>query len=444
MTHLVRAAMILVSGLVLSAPLPGCGSPPVPPPAVPDGLYDDVSRSLDDARQDVLRQPEDADAWGTLAMLFDAHDLVEESEACYRQAMARAAADPRWPYLLANLVVATHPGEAEALLRQAMKVSSQPEPGVRLAALLRDGGDTAEAATILHLEAAADPNMPRIHYELARCLEQAGDLNGAIDEVSLAARLAPTHRSVRELAAALLYRAGRLEEGRREATIALRLPRETAGWPDPWREAVRSLRRDPHWQASTLAMAATAGRIEPNEALAKLASLASAYPDDWTIGGEFAQLLLRAGALDDAIQAATTALGLHPEAVGLWKIRGTAHLLSEHWEEAEADLLHAVAIKPDDMPAWNDLSFVQEQLGRDAAVDSLETAIRLAPLDIDNRIRLIELFTDRRQFEQATRAIDAMATIAPEHPAIAELRSSVAAAAGASEPPTPPSTPPSD
>jgi tetratricopeptide (TPR) repeat protein len=87
---------------------------------------------------------------------------------------------------------------------------------------------------------------------------------------------------------------------------------------------------------------------------------------------------------------------------------------------------------------------VQEQLGRDTAVDSLETAIRLAPLDIDTRIRLIELFTDRRQFEQATHAIDAMADVAPEHPAIAELRASVAAAATASEPPLPPSTPPSD
>jgi Flp pilus assembly protein TadD len=440
MIHLSRSALVL--GLSLA--WVGCGSPPAAPPAVPDGLYSDVSRSLDDARQAVLLQLEDADAWGTLAMLFDAHDLVGESETCYRQAQALAASDPRWPYLLAHLLVATHPAEAEALLRQAMKVSSQPEPGVRLAALLRDRGDIEGAAAILRLEAAAEPNTPRIHYELARCLEQAGNLSDAIDEVSLAARLAPGHRSVRELAAELLYRAGRLEEGRREAAIALRLPRDMAGWPDPWREAVRNLRRDPHWQASTLAIAATAGRIEPKEALSKLASLASAYPDDWTIGGEFAQLLLRAGALDDAIQAATTALGLHPEAVGLWKIRGTAHLLSEHWEEAEADLLHAVAIKPDDMPAWSDLAFVQEQLGRDTAVDSLETAIRLAPLDIDTHIRLIELFTDRRQFEQATHAIDAMADVAPEHPAIAELRASVAAAATASEPPLPPSTPPSD
>ena len=427
--------VIAAVGWVLLAAA-GCGSPTVDPPPVPGSLYGDVRASLDEAREAVLRRPQAPEAWGTLAMLCDAHDLTSEAAICYRQAITLDESDPRWPYLLANLLAADDPAAAEALFRTSMKACSAPEPGLRLAALLRDRGAADEAVDVLRVEASADPDIARIHYELARCLDQTDRLQEAVEEIGIAARLAGQHRSVRELAAELLYRAGRFDEAHREAAIAQRLPRETAGWPDPWREEVRRLRRDPHWQASSIAMAATAGRMEAGAALSALATLASEHPDDWTIGGEFAQLLLVAGQLEAAIGAATTAIELHPQAVRLWIIRGTAELLSENWSAAEADLGRAVELKPDDAAAWSDLAFVQEQLGRDAAIDSLETAIALAPLDTDKRIRLIELLIDRGLLADATRAIDAMALIAEDHPAVAELRKTVAATD--STPDTPP------
>ena len=77
---------------------------------------------------------------------------------------------------------------------------------------------------------------------------------------------------------------------------------------------------------------------------------------------------------------------------------------------------------------------MQEQLGRDAAVASLETAIRLEPLDVDKRVRLIELLTERGQFDDATRAIDTMEAIAGDVPAAAQLREAIAAAATATSP----------
>ena len=421
----------LLFTLLLAA---GCGSPPAAPPPLPTSLYGEVATAVEQARETVVRTPRSAAAWGELAMLFDAHDQLPEAQQCYRQAMELDASDPRWPYLLACLLAGSDPAAAEPLFRTAAKNSPQPEPNLRLAAMLRDRGQPEEAAKILRIEAAAEPSVARIHYELARCLEQTSLLEEAIEEALLATRLAPQHRSVRELAAELLSRSGRLEEARMEADLARRLPRETAGWPDPWREAVRSLRRDPHWQASSLAMAATAGQIPAGEALAALAGLASTHPDDWTIAGEFAQLLLMAGDYNAAIEAASTALALHPQAVGLWKIRGTRHLLAEHWEAAEADLSQAVDRKPDDAAAWNDLAFVQEQLGRDAAVASLKTAIRLEPLDVDKRIRLIELLIERRQFDDATREVDTMEAIAGDVPAAAQLREAIAAAATATSP----------
>lgn len=412
----------------------GCGSPPAAPPPLPASLYGEVATAVEQARETVVRTPRSAAAWGELAMLFDAHDQLPEAQRCYRQAMELDASDPRWPYLLASLLAGSDPATAEPLFRAAAQNSSQPEPNLRLAAMLRDRGLPEEAAKILRIEAAAEPSVARIHYELARCLEQTGLLEEALEEALLATRLAPQHRSVRELAAELLSRSGRLEEARLQADLARRLPRETAGWPDPLREAVRRLRRDPHWQASSLAMAATAGQMPAGEALAALAELASTHPDDWTIAGEFAQLLLMAGDYNAAIEAASTALAVHPEAVGLWKIRGTSHLLAEHWEAAEADLSQAVDRKPDDAAAWNDLAFVQEQLGRDAAVTSLQTAIRLEPLDVDKRIRLIELLIERQQFDDATREVDTMEAIAGDVAAAAQLRAALAAAATATSP----------
>jgi len=411
--------------LLLAGVLAGCGQPAAVPPPIPAALYDDVAASLVEARQGILDSPQSAAAWGDLAMLFDAHDLPEQAMASYREAMALDATDARWPYLLANLLAVGDPAAAEDLFRLATKHSTQPEPGLRLAAMLRERGQTAEAVEVLRLEVAADPEIARIHYELARCLEQDGQLDAAVQEAATAARLAARHRSVREYAAELLSRVGRLDEAREEAAVAMRLPRETAGWPDPWREAVRSLRQDPHWQASSLAMAATAGQLPAGEALASLAALASEHPDDWTIAGEFSQLLLVAGEYEAAVQAASTALDLHPDAVGLWKIRGTAALLSEQWLDAESDLGEAIRLKPDDAAAWSDLAFVQEQLGRDDAVATLETAIRLEPLDVEKRVRLIELLIDRRQFDNALRAVDQLTAIAPDHPAAERLRATV-------------------
>lgn len=427
--------------LVLSLVLVGCGRPPTPPPPVPADLYDDVSSSLAHSRQEVIDAPRSAAAWGDLAMLFDAHDLTLEAEACYRQAMALDGEDGRWPYLLGTLLVTADPSEAETLFRQASHHSNRAEPGIRLAALLRDRGRAAEAVEVLRVEAAADPQMARIHYELARCLEQATNTSEAVEEAATAARLASRHRSVREYAAELLSRVGRLDEAREEAAAAMRLPRESAGWPDPWREAVRSLRRDPHWQASSLALAATSGQLPAGEALTTLAGLATAHPDDWTIAGEFAQLLLVAGELDAARQAATKALERHPEAVGLWKIRGTAALLGEDWQSAESDLSQALILKPDDAAACNDLAFVQAQLGRDAAVATLETAIRLEPLDIEKRTRLIELLLERGLPTAAERAVDELAAVAGDHPAVAQLRAAVTeATAEASSAHPPPSS----
>jgi len=134
---------------------------------------------------------------------------------------------------------------------------------------------------------------------------------------------------------------------------------------------------------------------------------------------------LVAGEYEAAVQAASTALDLHPDAVGLWKIRGTASLLSEQWLDAESDLGEAIRLKPDDAAAWSDLAFVQEQLGRDDAVATLETAIRLEPLDVEKRVRLIELLIDRRQFDNALRAVDQLTAIAPDHPAAERLRATV-------------------
>ena len=82
-----------------------CAPEPATDEGVPDfereGVQSGVIERIEKLRTAVGNQPEDAQRWGRLAMVADAHGLWELAEAAYRGAAELAPHDFRYPYHLA-------------------------------------------------------------------------------------------------------------------------------------------------------------------------------------------------------------------------------------------------------------------------------------------------------------------------------------------------------
>ena len=85
---------------------------------------------LRSARQEVLKQPGSAEAWGSFGAVCDAHQLYDEAALCYRRARALAPGDFPWPYLLANIreFQGAAADDVAALLREAAQLEPDFPP----------------------------------------------------------------------------------------------------------------------------------------------------------------------------------------------------------------------------------------------------------------------------------------------------------------------------
>lgn len=367
----------------------GCGGSPIEPPSVDASLYPGVRKEIERVRESVRRSPRSASAWGHLAMLLDAHDLETDARACYRRAADLDPDDPRWPYLVADALETEDPEEADRWLTRAARIEGpHPTASLRLAEHRLSNGDARDSLADLEVLRRKMPNEPRLRMLMATCLDACGRTEEALVHAAAAAGSAPSHRGIRELIARLLYRLGRHSEAADAIQAAERLPVESRGWPDPWREQVSALRRDPHHMSDeALALAKTG---DPDACDSMLESLVRDHPDDWTFAAELARFRIRRGDAAGAESAANVAQ--HPAAKELWKLRGAARLLSGDWDGAAADLRGAVSLDAADAAAWSDLAYAYEQLlDLDSAIACLERAMMLEPLDTQNVRRLERL-----------------------------------------------------
>ena len=76
--------------------------------------------------------PSAGPAWGRLGMVLHAHVFADEAQACYAEAARLDPADPRWPYLEANIQLSRVPDAAVPGLRRAAEQPSWDDAAERL------------------------------------------------------------------------------------------------------------------------------------------------------------------------------------------------------------------------------------------------------------------------------------------------------------------------
>jgi len=395
----------------------GCGRPVAPViPEVPQvDTYPEVRVALEQARDWVREHPDSGPAWGRLGMHFAAHEFSSEAELCYQQARTLDATAARWPYLLGVLIETTDPAESAQCYQQAIeRLPRELAPRLRAAELQLSRGLVTQAQQALESLQREYPREARIVYRLAQARQLQGDLATALTLNTTAVELLPTHRAVRELQAQLLFASGQAEAAARELTVLRELPGLQTGWPDPWLEEVRACRHDPHRTATEAYWLSESGNLA--EAEHRLRDLVTRYPEEWLFAAQWARCQLALGQSSAAVESLTAAIRRQHNVADLYRLRGSAYLILAEWPLAEHDYAQANLLKPDDAATWSDRAYVQEQTGDlQAAVESLQQAIRLEPGRIADRVRLVKLLQRMERWDSAAAELQSLITRDPEH-----------------------------
>ncbi len=319
-------------------------TPPAPPqiPA-PDtaGMEGRVRRRIEEARTKVLEAPDSAQAWGTLGMIYDVHELDAAALASYRQARSRDPQDPRWPYFEGRLRAIQGQDLAAAIeaLETALKLDPDYAPGhLRLADALAKKGDLDAAETAYHRASELDPTLAKAHLGQGQVLLRQGREAEAIPHLERARELSPEDAAVLFALGQAYQRSGR-GEAAREAQDAARNLEIVDGFPDPRLAELSAL-----GASSSLLFERATGYLEagkPQRALADLKIVASLRPRDPYTQREIAVAYQQLDQGASAIPHLRKALELKPEVVQ-WRLELAETLLrSQDAEGAVRELLRA-------------------------------------------------------------------------------------------------------
>jgi tetratricopeptide (TPR) repeat protein len=428
----------LLIGLLLAAALATGGwlgwrwyTTPVPPEVPLGGADKEVARAVEEARQEVRRQPRSAAAWGKLGMVLGANDYGDPAVTCFEQAERLDPADPRWPYLRAVRLMAGDSRQGVVLLRRALGLARAPEQRAailfRLAlALVRDD-ELDEADRLLAALAEIDGDGLRVHFGLGM-LAAAREDRAAAREHLAALTESPF---ARKQACAVLARLTDVdaELARASEARAAELPVDIP-WPDAITGEMIQYAVDRKRQLRQATDLQQQGRLA--EALALLRQLAAESPSP-AVYSVLALTLLQMNQLVEAAEAVRTWISFDPQnaqphyllgtilvARGEKKSRepGGRQAAGELFRQAVAAEDAALAIKGDHGYAHLTRGKALLGLGRTAeGIAALRQALLCQPEYADMHLALGEALAQAGQTAEALAHLEDAARLAkPDDP----------------------------
>jgi tetratricopeptide (TPR) repeat protein len=411
----------LLALLVLGAAAGGAAwkwrraSAPQPPEVPPVEGEPAVVRAIEEARQQVCREPRSGAAWGKLGQVFLAHDFFDAGMVCFEQAQRYDPDNPRWPYLRAAARVQTDPEGALPLLRRAAELCDAHDAGnavprLRLAEALLELGRPDEARAEFRGVLGRQPDNPRALYGLGTAAAAAGDLEEAARSFrSCAVSPLARQKAAAELAKVLM-RAGDAAGAAAAERSARELPPDRT-WPDPYFAELKPLAVNRASQFRRAHDLLNQGR--PREAVALLRRLVEERPDA-TAYQELATGMIRVrdaaaaeAALREAARRDPNAFGpIHLLSFFLYQkaqqARAQPTLRAEALRDAAKFGRQAVALKPDHAMAHVYLGLACKELGqREDALASLRQAVRCMPERPEPYLYLADLLAEDGQKAEA-------------------------------------------
>lgn len=281
----------------------------IPDPDLTD-MLPPVARSIQTAREGVVKQPSSAEAWGRFGNVLDAHHLYSDAAICYGRAHDLAPGAFQWAYMLAvvrDLLGADQKQIVEAF-EKAIKLNSVYPPAFFRygQALLRQGMLT-EARDAYQTAVELDPKFAMAHHGLGQSLLSMGEAESAVKHLAQARELDPTD----SMAYTALARAYQLtgDRGRaKEAADKAGSLKPSLSVPDPVRFDMQLLAVDPRSCIRRYAGNMRAGRFD--KAISDLKLLLEMFPGTANYHVELATCYQKVGDKDAAIGHLTKAIEL--------------------------------------------------------------------------------------------------------------------------------------
>ncbi len=185
-------------------------------------LEPQVEQAIKAARERATTEDAAARDWGRLAMVQQAHGLLEAAYSAYVEAMRRDPSDYRWPFLAAACdrdsdVALGHLRDAYALETNDAALSQS------YADALTRAGDLSEARTVYQRAAGQVATAELAQLGLARLALLDGKINESLDQLRLLTDQGSRNGDVYRLLAQVLRRDGNHSDAKRAAEMALEL-----------------------------------------------------------------------------------------------------------------------------------------------------------------------------------------------------------------------------
>lgn len=264
-----------------TAKAPAPVQPPPTPLPVPnlDRFAEAVQRQITDARAKVKANPNDPEAVGRLAMLYQAYDLSEAAEMWYRLAIQLEPTRFRWHYLLAH--VYSHQGDAEKAVEafvRAILLQPQYVPAkITLANVLLNSGSFDQALRLVEDARQYDNESPIVGYTAGMIQMARENYAEAAVEFEQVLASHPQYGGVRAVLASAYRELGRTKDADRllaERAVNKDIPRLS----DPERAA--AFRLATGYEAELLKGAAYMQRHKPAAALEHFEKAIAFEPSD--------------------------------------------------------------------------------------------------------------------------------------------------------------------
>ncbi|MDG2384687.1 MAG: tetratricopeptide repeat protein [Pirellulaceae bacterium] len=431
-----------------------------------------IERLVKQARQDVLEQPESADLWGHLGMVFAAHSFESQAIACFAEAARLAPQNQKWAYLHARWVVTVSPEESLELLKQCAELPGDPTDTARLVLVegLLEQSQLDEAEQHLKRSLTQNPQNVRARFTQARLLSIRGDYEGCKNQIL------ETHREIKATYEAEVERAKRFERDGRQAeargtleragqqlraslcqqktignllaTALMRTGDVEAGqkqqqladqqtdtnWSDPYTRGMAQLKTGLKALLSKSDVAHSEERYA--DSLAVLERAVSEYPDSLFARVYLGRTHIRLGRraqqskdsalalshyqdaqrhLDVAVELDANSVEAHFRRGILERYWASLEKSSERLGKAEQSFRKAISIKPDFSMAYYNLARCLDRQQRPLeAIEAMREALAFEPNDLMVRKGLGGLLMKAGKLEEAINQLEQVAKKRPE------------------------------
>jgi tetratricopeptide (TPR) repeat protein len=382
------------------------------PPEIPSMVVaDDVRDALTKARDKVLAKPNSGEAWGDLGVLFRAHKILPQANACFAEAAKLEPRNPRWPYLIGidNLLLYTVKADSVPYFRTSYSIATdKAEKSVarlQLAEALLDQNELDEATKLFLEELGVAPDNPRAQFGLGVAAITRNDIATAIAQLTIAAKSPYYRHKASTLLVSCHKQLGNSADADRYARESI-LPPNDLPWPDPFDSGLSNLQLGPSARQHKVMELGSQASIE--DVLNLLEEIARKYPNDPTQIPRAFQLLKLGDypgvekvcrevvAADPNNVTGRCLLGtsLYFQAVAKWN-EGNREAARTMFEAALTELKKSIELKPDFGFAYLHVGYAFKYLGKlPEAAEAFRTAIQVIPHDPNTHLGLGEVLND--------------------------------------------------